>query len=217
MSVKIIAFLKQLNENNNREWFQNNKSKYIDAKDEFADIINKVIQSMALYDIKLSRLQANDSIFRIYRDIRFSRDKRPYKTHMGAYIAPGGRKSNHAGYYIHIEPNNTLLAGGSYRPPSNILKDIRSEIYFNASEYKAIINDQDFLNLFGGVRGNKLIRPPVGFPKDFEDIDLLKFKDYNIMHKVSDDFFEDDIFLNNVMVVCSKMKQFNDFLNRAID
>ena len=136
---------------------------------------------------------------------------------MGAYIAPGGRKSNHAGYYIHIEPNNTLLAGGSYRPPSNILKDIRSEIYFNASEYKAIINDQDFLNLFGGVRGNKLIRPPVGFPKDFEDIDLLKFKDYNIMHKVSDDFFEDDIFLNNVMVVCSKMKQFNDFLNRAID
>ncbi|MBT3174682.1 MAG: DUF2461 domain-containing protein [Lentimicrobiaceae bacterium] len=217
MSVKIIAFLKQLNENNNREWFQNNKSKYIDAKEEFAEIINKVIQSLALYDIKLSRLQAKDSIFRIYRDIRFSKDKSPYKTHMGAYIAPGGRKSNYAGYYIHIEPNNTILAGGSYRPPANILKDIRSEIYYNANEYKAIINDKDFLKLFEEVRGNKLIRPPVGFSKDFKDLDLLKFKDYNIVHKVSDDFFEDDDYINNSMVVFSKMKPFNDFLNRTID
>lgn len=217
MSNVIFNFLSELKKNNNREWFTANKKKYESARQEFNTMIETLIPALAAKDPQLSNLQVKDTVFRIYRDIRFSKDKTPYKTQMGAYIAPGGRKSIYAGYYVHIEPDGSFLAGGSYCPQGPQLKKIRSEIYYNANEFKDIIESKNFKKVFGELHGSKLVRPPVGFPKDFADIDLLKFKDFTVIHYVSDDFFQNSKFVQNSLEVFTEMKKLNDFLNRAID
>jgi uncharacterized protein (TIGR02453 family) len=215
MSSNVIKFLSDLKKNNNREWFNNNKSYYEDTKDEFFQMVSALILALLKTNPLIANLEVKDTVFRIYRDVRFSKDKSPYKTQMGAYIAPGGRKSLLAGHYIHIEPGNSFLAGGSYCPQSDKLKNIRSEILYNTSEFKSIINAPDFKELFDVISGKKLVRPPVGFPKDFEDIDLLKFKDYTIFHPVKNDLFDNKEFLKKSLVIFEKMNPFNDFLNRA--
>jgi len=160
--------------------------------------------------------EAKDTIFRIYRDVRFSKDKSPYKVAMGANMAPGGRKSVLAGHYFHIEPGNSFLAGGSYCPPSEQLKNIRSEIYYNSQEFKEIINYGDFKNLFGEITGDKLKRSPLGFPKDFEDVELLKFKDYTIFHKIDDETIQKPDFLAISLGIFVKDESLYWFCNRAI-
>ncbi len=217
MSKKIITFLLKLKENNNREWFKENKKEYDEARREFAEIIETLISELAKFNPSLNNLQIKDTVFRIYRDVRFSKDKSPYKIQMGAYIAPGGRKSIYAGYYVHFEPNSSFLAGGSYCPASDKLKNIRSEIYYNSSEFKSIIDKPDFKNTFGEIQGSKLVRPPVGFPKDFEDIELLKFKDFTVLHSLTNKEVESKDFINNAIGVFEKLNPFNEFINRALD
>ncbi|MBC8319683.1 MAG: DUF2461 domain-containing protein [Bacteroidetes bacterium] len=187
MGTKVIKFLSELKENNDRDWFNSNKKYFEEAKREFTDMVDYLIPALAVTNPLMSNLEAKEAIFRIYRDVRFSKDKSPYKTAMGAFLAPGGRKSMLAGNYFHIEPGNSFLAGGSHCPPNDQLKKIRSEIYHNNLEFNSIINSSDFLNLFGEIKGDKLVRPPAGFPKDFEDIELLKLKDYTIFYKIEDE------------------------------
>jgi len=217
MSSKIISFLKELKKNNDREWFKANKDKYDEARAEFVTMVEYLIRALSSFNPAIKNLEPKDAIFRIYRDVRFSKDKSPYKTQMGAYMAPGGRKSPYAGYYIHIEPGNSFIAGGSYCPPNDILKKIRSEIFFNVDEFKKLIDNNKFKELFQEIQGSKLVRPPVGFPKDFEDIDLLKFKDYTIFNPVDDSTVCDSGFPDKAIKVFKAMNPFNDFLNRAID
>lgn len=216
MSKKIIDFLSDLKHNNDREWFNSHKDYYNETRDEFVLLVENLIPALAINNPTLANLQVKDSIFRIYRDVRFSKDKSPYKTQMGAYLAPGGRKSIFAGYYLHIEPGNSFLAGGSYSPQAENLKKIRSEIFYNCDEFKSIIESKDFKKLFGEIQGPKLKRPPVGFSKEFEDIELLKFKYYTIFHLVDDAAVEDPQFIENAVSIFGKIKPFNDFLNRAI-
>jgi len=212
----ILPFLNVLKENNNRDWFQDYKKLYEVAREEVEDFVNYLIPQINIFDPAIGNLEAKKTMFRIYRDVRFSKDKTPYKTFFGAYIAPGGRKSIYAGYYLHIEPGGCFLAGGSHCPQAENLKKIRSEIYYNVDELKSIMKSSDFEKYFKGIEGEKLKRPPVGFPKDFPDIELLKFKDFDLFHRFEDARLAVSDFNEFSLDVFSKMKPFNDFMNRAL-
>lgn len=213
----IFSFLNALKENNNRDWFHANKSKYKMAHKEVENLLNVLIPEIRKFDKSIDLLAPKDCLFRIYRDVRFSKDKRPYKTNVGAVISRGGRKSPYAAYYLHLEPGNSFIGGGVYHPPSDVLKAVRQEIYYHAEEFKKIIHDKAFKLNFGELKGDKLVRPPKDFPKDFPDIELLKFKDYVVMQGLEDELVHSDDFLQHTINVFQSMKDFNDFLNRGID
>ncbi len=207
----IFDFLRKLKENNNREWFNENKDFYLKAKAEFEDFLQNLIERVGEFEPLVKSLTPKDVMFRIYRDTRFSKDKRPYKEFFCAFLAAGGKKSPFAGYYIHLEPENTFVGGGVYCPKGEILRAVREFIYQNLEQFKQIIENQDFIKTFGGVYGEKLKVAPRGFPKDFEHIDLLKYKSYALMSPLPEKFV-----LQDVISIFEKMKPFNDFLNKAI-
>src|SRR6185436_17723592 len=144
-----LNFLKALKKNNNKEWFDKNKDKYLAAKENVEGFVDELIKSISTFDKGLMGLRAKDCVFRIYRDVRFAKDKRPYKTNLGASISAGGKKAEVAGYYIHIEPGKSLIAGGRWMPSSDHLKKIRQEIDYNGKKIKKILNDENFKKEFG--------------------------------------------------------------------
>jgi uncharacterized protein (TIGR02453 family) len=216
MFEKSFTFLRLLQKNNNREWFNANKSLYDEAKQEFEHITELLIHEIASFDKGISGLVPKDCIFRIYRDVRFSADKSPYKTNFGAYLSKGGKKSFFAGYYLHLEPKESLLAGGIYMPPPNVLKVVRQEIYENIEEFKGIISEPSFVKHFGGFSGDKLRTAPKGFPKEFPDIDLLKYKNYTVLESLTDAELSKDNILLQLKEGFKVMYSLNKFLNNAI-
>lgn len=187
MDRLILDFLRDLKENNNREWFQANKARYDKARGIFESFIDELIPLIREFDPVIDMITAKDCAFRIYRDVRFSGDKSPYKPNMGAYIARGGKNSTLAGYYVHVEPDSSFLAGGMYMPPAETLKRIREEIYYQPEEFKKILYSKEFTRYFSGFGDEqKLKKPPKGFPADFPDIELIKYKSYAVMHPVND-------------------------------
>lgn len=125
----VIEFLSGLKANNNREWFQANKNQYEESREKILFITELLINEIRKFDKDIPAMDPKDCLFRIYRDVRFSHDKQPYKTHFGSYIARGGRKSTRAGYYFHIDPDASFLGGGIYMPESNVIKALRNAIY----------------------------------------------------------------------------------------
>ncbi len=216
MDQKVLQFLSDLNRNNNREWFAENKPVYEKARNQFITIVEQLLLKLGVNQPEYLALKAKDLVFRIYRDVRFSKEKLPYKTHFGAYLALGGRKSPLGGYYLHVEPGNSFLAGGVFRPESENLKAIRNEIYFNLSEFESIIEDVSFKSLFGFIHGDKLKRPPIGFPKEFVGIEYLKFKDFTLVHAINDSQVESNTFVDDAAIVFEAMIPFNSFLNRGM-
>jgi uncharacterized protein (TIGR02453 family) len=215
----ILCFLKELAANNNREWFNSRRDEYEKAQVEFENFLTIAISRISLFDETIKGIQAKDCTYRIYRDTRFSSDKTPYKTHIGGYINAKGKKSDHCGYYVHLEPGNCLLAGGSICMPPNLLKAVRQAIYENIDEYISIVEDSAFKRYFSVIGENFLKTAPKGFPKDFKYIDYLKCKDYSCSYSVADDFFlasEIEI-LDNMESVFRQLKRFTDFLNYPID
>jgi uncharacterized protein (TIGR02453 family) len=218
VSKEMLDFLRDLSANNNKDWFHANKSRYQPVRKEFERYIAQLIAGIAAFDDSVKNLQPKDCIFRINRDIRFTHDKSPYKTNFGAFIAPGGRRAGYAGYYFHVEPDNSFVAGGIYRPSGNSLKAIRTEIYENTGTFKEIIYDPDFTEQFGSiVTDEKLKTAPKGFPKDFEDIDLLNYKDYTVFKPLSDDLLTSEQLTDVVMEAFETVFPLNQFLNEAID
>lgn len=175
----ILSFLEDLARNNNRDWFNDNKKAYQDALDTFREFIETILVGVSKTDPSVGSLEAKDTIFRIYKDVRFSKDKTPYKTHFGGWMAKGGRKSTDAGYYFHLEPGNTFMAAGVWMPPKEQLTLIRQEIMYNPSEYFKIINDPLISKAYErGGKEDMLKKGPAGFPKDFEFMEEIKYKHY---------------------------------------
>lgn len=175
----VYTFLGQLANNNNREWFQDHKKSYQESLGLVRDFASMILDGITRFDPSVAGLDPKETIFRIYRDVRFSRDKAPYKTHFGCWMARGGRKSADAGYYFHVEPGNTFMAAGVHAPPPEILKLIRQEILYHPAAYLAVINNPVIKE--GYIRGgddDKLKKGPAGFPNDFAYLDELKYKHY---------------------------------------
>ncbi|MDD5569551.1 MAG: DUF2461 domain-containing protein [Bacteroidales bacterium] len=213
----ITSFLKELTSNNNKDWFHANKNRYDELKKEFESFLNLLIPSISKFDERVKYITAKDCIFRIYRDIRFSKDKTPYKTNFGAYIACGGRKSRFAGYYFHIEPSSSMLAGGIYIPDAEVLKCVRNEIFYNINDFKKIISSPKFKKYFNEIDGDKLVNIPKDFPKDFADAELLKFKSYNMVYFLKNEKLSSDDLLKLSVEIYKEMYHFNEFINKAID
>lgn len=176
---KVYAFLEALAVNNNRDWFNEHKDRYREALAAFREFVSEIHAGIASFDPSLAGIDPADAIFRIYKDVRFSKDKSPYKTHFGCWMAKGGRKSTDAGYYFHLEPGGTFMAAGSHSPPKEQLNLIRQEIMYNAREYmdlKERILGQGMFERHG--EADKLKKGPVGFPGDFEYLDEIKYKHY---------------------------------------
>ncbi len=215
MKPEILNFLNDLKNNNNREWFQANKNRYDEARKAFESFVDELIPRIRILDPLIDMVTAKDCVFRIYRDVRFSPNKLPYKTNMGAYIARGGKNSMLAGYYAHVEPVGSFLAGGLYMPPADTLKKVRDEIYFQPEEFKKIIYQDEFVKCFGTLSDpEKLKNPPKGYPKDFADIDLLKYRNYAVMHFVPDEIIVKEDYGNYAMQVFKTLLPLNNYFNR---
>lgn len=217
INPEIMEFLKLLEKNNNREWFEQNKVMYESARNNFIKFVEFIIGEIRKFDKDIENVQAKDCLFRIYRDVRFSKDKLPYKTNFGAYIAPQGRKSVLAGYYFHIEPSSVFVAGGNYMPDADVLNAIRQEIYFHSSDFKKIIYNKNFKKYFPELDdSDKLKKPPKNFPADFADIDLLKYKNYDVMSPIDKRMLRDDKFTEYVTEGFRVMYPFISFLRNAV-
>lgn len=218
MNISVIfQFLKDLSANNNREWFNEHKEDYLTAQKEFEKLLTVIIERISLFDPSVKGIQAKDCTYRIYRDTRFSSDKTPYKNHFGGYINSKGKKSEHSGYYVHLQLGNCMLAGGSLCPPANILKALRQAVYDNVEEYISIVEDPAFKQYFPVVGENWLKTAPKGFPKDFEYLNYLKCKEYTCTCIVPDEFFLAGDVLDRTSDVFLQLKRFNDFVNYTID
>jgi uncharacterized protein (TIGR02453 family) len=210
-----LDFLNSIKSNNNREWFIANRSSYLDAKENFETFVQEIINKIILFDPIMKGLEAKSCVFRINRDIRFSNDKSPYKSHMGAFIVRGGKKNGdkYAGYYFHIEPGKSIMAGGAYTPPTPWLSAIREKISDKPDEFIKITKTKDFIKYFGSIDGEKLKTVPKGYPKDHPYIELLKFKSYLVMNKASDKLVLSNSFFEHIIDVFKAMKPLNDYLN----
>ncbi|MBN1597167.1 MAG: DUF2461 domain-containing protein [Bacteroidales bacterium] len=217
MFNKSLKFLQLLQQNNNRDWFHANKSIYNEAKAEFELVTEILIHEVSRFDKDIAGLQPKDCIFRIFRDIRFSSDKTPYKTNFGTYLVHGGRNSGFAGYYFHLDIKGSFLAGGIYMPPSEILKAVRNEIYEHPEEFKNILSEAKRHNEFNVLHDEKLKTAPKGFPRDFPDIELLKYKSYGLSRIITDSELSSDKILNTIIENFKIIKPMICFINNAIE
>lgn len=213
----IIQFLARLSRHNEREWFQAHKAEYQEAQAKFNNFTDQLIKGLAQFDPTVGNLTAKDCTYRIYRDTRFSEDKTPYKTHFGGYINAKGKKSNHCGYYIHVEPDNCMLAGGSYCLPSPVLRAVRQAVYDNIDEFRSIVEDPAFSRYFPVIGENFLKGAPKGFPKTFPYLKYLQCKEYTVACHVPDRFFLQPGFADQAEDIFRQLKRYADFLNYTID
>lgn len=215
----IMDFLRDLSENNNREWFAENKERYVTAADFYKQEVAALIAKISEFDADIKHVKPENCIFRIYRDIRFSPNKIPYKNHFGAYIAAnGGRKSIFGGYYLHLEPNNPFLSGGIYCPDKDILKKIRHGVEDNFAELQEILNDKEFKKYFGNMQSyEKTSRLPLGFSADSPAAEYLTFKHFLVEHHLlSEETLFAESFIDYATEVFRAMKNFNRFFNEII-
>lgn len=215
---KTFAFLKALKKNNNRDWFNDHKSEYENAKDNVLGFIQELVVAFSTFDSSLRGLEAKDCLFRIYRDTRFSKDKTPYKTNLGASINAGGKKSMGPGYYVHLEPGGSFIAGGIWMPPADEVKKIRQEIDYNGKDLKKILTKPSFKKAFGGLsREHALKTAPKGYPKDHPDIELLKLNSFIVWKNVSDKDILEPKSIKSLTTLGKEMKPLMDFLKTALD
>jgi uncharacterized protein (TIGR02453 family) len=210
-----LGFLKDLKNNNNRDWFSQNRSLYMDARKNFESFIRGIIDQIIEFEPILKGLEVGNCVFRINRDIRFSNDKSPYKTNMGAFIVRGGKKNGDrfAGYYIHIEPGASFIAGGAYMPPAPWLTAIREKIDEEAETLLKIMSDEKFIRYFGQFGGEKLKTAPKGYRPDHPNIELLKLKSYVVVNEVPDKKVVSSDYPGYVMEIIRAIKPLNDYLN----
>ncbi len=215
---KILKFLKAIGKNNNRDWFEKNKPSYLEQKEAFDDFLEGFHKDLLKFDESLAGLNPRKQAFRIYRDVRFSKDKRPYKTNMGAGFSAHGKMEQEPGYYIHIEPGDkSFIAGGFYMPDSGNLAKIRQEIDYNADKLLKILNEKKFKAYFKGLSDwDKLKTMPKGYAKDHPHIDLLKNKSFVVTHYFKDSEVINKNFGKKVAEAARLIKPLNNYLLEAV-
>ena len=212
----VLAFLIDLERNNDRTWFGENHAAYELARAEFESFVDLLIGELGVFE-DLAGVTARDCIFRIYRDVRFSRDKSPYKTHMSAAIAPGGKKWSRLPYYIQIAPDGgSLIAGGLHMPNPAQLAKFREAIARDAGPLKAVIDKEEFKRYFGAVEGEKVKTVPQGYSRDHPEIELLRLKEAAAVHHLSDEAVLSADFAAYVVKVFATLKPFLDYLNATL-
>lgn len=218
MNKNTFKFLNELKLNNNRNWFMQNKRDYDNIRLEFESDVEQLLTLISTFDSEIQGVQAKQCVYRIYKDMRFSFDKTPYKTNLGAFITKLGKKLERVGYYLHIEPGCSMVCAGLWFPSPALLKAQRRAIYENIEEFNDIINERSFIENFGGLNfENSLKKLPIGFDKNFEFPELLKLKDFGVVKYLPDDFFFKKDWIKEVTTFYKSAKPLNDFLNYTID
>ncbi len=212
----VLQFLSRLKKNNNKPWFEQNKALYEQAMEQFESLVGMLIMDFGQVE-DLQGVTPRDCIMRIYRDVRFSKDKSPYKTGLGAGIAPGGRRSRRLGYHVHLVPNGgTMVAGGLWEPTPAQLSSFRDAISRDAAKFKKILGGSEFKSHFGQLTGEKLKTAPKGFPADHPEIELLRHKQVCVMEGFEDKTVASPRFPALAAASLRAMKPFIDYLNLVV-
>jgi uncharacterized protein (TIGR02453 family) len=214
----VLKFLKQLRANNSRDWFQSNDSLYREAKKQVECFLIELIESLTAVEPSFTGLQPKDCMFRINRDVRFSKDKSPYKTNFGLVISAHGKKSPRPLFYVHLEPGGSFCGLGVYMPPTDVLAKIRQEIDYNFAEFSKILQDKKLIVYFKGLdEMDKLARPPKGYAAENPAIEHLKNKSFILSCNFSDAEVIATNFTKDLTARYKAAKSFNSFLDRAFD
>ena len=219
LQAATIKFLKDLKKYNNKPWFDANRKQYETAKEDFEGFVQKIIDKHTKKDASLKELKAKNCLFRINRDVRFSKDKSPYKTNFGAHINGGGKKSILAGYYFHLEPGESFVGGGLWMPMPPELKKIRQEIDYNFKEFKKIIDSKKFKSVYGDLSRSSeysLVNVPQGFEKDNPAAEDLKLKSYVGMKKIKEADLTSKELEKQVAEAFEALQPLVEFINRAL-
>lgn len=219
LSKKTLQFLEDLKANNNRDWFLENKKRYEEYKRDYQQLIQEFLQIMKPQDANLELLEVKNCTFRINRDIRFSKNKAPYKTHLGIWMNTNHGNNNGPGYYIHIEKGASFIAGGLYSPEADELKKIRKEIAFFYEDLEEILANKNFKKIYSGLdrtENNSLKNGPKDFEKDHPAIEFLKLKSFVAVQKISDKELFDESFVKATSEKLLVLKPLLEFLNRGL-
>jgi uncharacterized protein (TIGR02453 family) len=214
-----LKFLKELKKNNNKPWFDAHRKQYEAAKNDFEYFIQSVLDKHSKNDADLKELTAKKCVFRINRDVRFSKDKSPYKTNFGASMDKGGKKSGLAGYYFHLEPGKSFIGGGLWMPQPDALKKVRQEIDYCFDEFKKITTAKKFKTVYNELytgEGVQLSKVPQGFEKDNPAAEYLKFKSWLVLTDLSDSMLTSKDLVKKTVDAFSVLQPFIKFLNRPL-
>jgi hypothetical protein len=221
LEANSLQFLNQLKKNNSKEWFDVNRKNYETVKLNFIQLVDQIIQKHGTKDASIATLTAKECIFRINRDVRFSKNKAPYKTNMGASINSGGKKSFTAGYYFHFEPgDNSFVGGGLYMAEPDKLKKVRQEIDYNWTEFHKILSNKKFKTQYNDLdksEGMTLIREPKGYEKDNPAIEYIKLKSWIAIAPISDKELTNQSLVKNICNALEALQPMIAFLNRALE
>ena len=215
-----IKFLKDLKKNNNKPWFDAHRPQYETAKQDFAEFIQLLIDKQGTKDNTIASMKAKECMFRINRDVRFAKDKSPYKSNFGASIIKGGKKSIFAGYYFHCEPGQSFAGGGMYIPTPEDLKKIRQEIDYNLVDFKKIIGSKKFKAIFGDLdRSDEFLlsRVPKGYESDNPAAEYLKLKSFITFVSLSDKDLTSKVLVKKTLEAFETLQPLLNFLNEAVE
>lgn len=209
-----IGFLTQLANNNNREWFNANKPKYLDAYSNIITFADSLLEEMNKHDT-IETPSGKDSVFRIYKDVRFSKDKTPYNTHFSGSFKRATKKLR-GGYYFNITPGSSFIAGGFWGPNTDDMRRIRQDIDYNYTDWNKMLANKALVNTFGSLAGEQLTSAPRGYAKDHPAINLLRYKQFILRHPFTDEEVLNPGFVKQVSNTFKKMRPFLNFMSDVL-
>jgi len=209
-----FKFIKDVSKNNNRDWFAKNKQRYTNAYGNIIQFADALLAEMSKHD-RIETTSGKDSVFRIYRDVRFSKDKSPYHGFWSGHFKRA-TKSLRGGYYFHIEPGNTYAGGGFWGPEPADMKRIRQDIDYNYTDWEKLLSQREFVKTFGKLSGEQLSSAPRGYAKDHPAINLLRYKQFILKHPFDDDDIFNPNFVKHINDVFKKMRPFLDFMSLVL-
>jgi uncharacterized protein (TIGR02453 family) len=215
-----LKFLKDLSKNNNKPWFESHRKQYDEAKNDFAGFVQSIIHAHGKNDPSIAHLKAKDCMFRINRDVRFSKDKSPYKNNMGAYLNKGGKKSVFGGYYFHCQPGQSFVGGGLWMPMPPELSKVRQEIDYNFDAFKKILTSKKFKSVYDGLSKDQeytLTRLPKGYETDNPAAEYLKLKSFVAMVSLKDTELTSKDLSKKTLAAFFALQPILEFINQSIE